>query len=52
MASDHTDRILFRKGKVLNIESLEFTRKEMYCEVALSYIRIDLQQHDEHVKKP
>jgi len=46
LSSDHTEKYLFRKGKVLNVDGIEFTRKEMFCELARSFIKVELKQHD------
>ena len=48
LSTDHTEKMLFRNGKVLNVENVEFTRKEMFCELARSFIKVDLKQHDQN----
>jgi hypothetical protein len=40
------ERILFRNGKVLNVDEVAFSRQNMFCEVARSYLKVDLKQHD------
>lgn len=45
MMSDYTQQILYRNGEVVEIDSLNFRRKLMYCELVRSFLRIEPSRH-------